>query len=229
MAKGEILKTDSMGVILTQLVNEYKPKTILEIGSSDGSGSSTVFADAIRGEDCKLFCIEIMDDRFASLKSVMSRYNNVKCYQVSSVGLSGIVSTQYVYKFREDHRRSFNIWKLYKMQLVMQWYKEVIDQIQLAQIKDGIDFIELDNDLDGFDMVLIDGSPFTAMAELEKVYGAKIIIMDDTMDIKCYDPMMKLINDPNYKLVFRDDKYRNGFAVFKKTDDDKTYIQNGIN
>jgi len=211
----DIVKTDPLGVILTSLVREYKPKNILEIGSSDGSGSSTIFAEAIKGSDSELFCIEIMDDRFLELKRRMSLYPNVKCYQVSSVGLDGVVDADYIRSFRDIHRGKLNIWKFYKMELVMSWYKEVTDQIPLTEIQEGIDFIKWDNKIDLFDMVFIDGSPFTGMAELDLVYGAKVIIMDDTMDIKCYDPMMRLLNDPNYELLSRNDNYRNGFVVFK--------------
>lgn len=211
----EILKTDAMGIAITELVNEFRPKTILEIGSSDGTGSSTVFADAIVGKPCELYCMEVTDDRYLALCRNMALYQNVACYQASSVGVDGMVDQDYVYKFRDAHRHDLQIFKLYKMSLVLSWHKEVIEHINNAKFKDGIDLIKQNHDVQLFDMVLIDGSPFTAMAELDKVYGAKVIIMDDTMDIKCYDPMMRLLSDPNYELIIRNDHYRNGFAAFK--------------
>lgn len=220
MPIAEILTTDAMGIAITNLVKEFHPESILEIGSSDGSGSSTVFADAIKGTDSELYCMEVTDDRFAELERRMSIYPNVICYKVSSVDINGMVDEQYVHKFRDDHRHDLNIFKQYKMSLVMSWHKEVADHIRNADIKEGIRMIKHYNGIDVFDMVLIDGSPFTAMAELDEVYGAKVIIMDDTMDIKCYDPMQLLLSDPNYELIIRNDQYRNGFAAFKWVGDE---------
>lgn len=215
MPLADILQTDALGLTLQRLIRQYGPKTILEIGSSDGSGSSTIIANAIKGTGSYLFCIEAVDSRFLELKRRMSLYNNVTCYNVSSVAVDGMVDEGYVRDFIKQHRR-MNIAKLYPVSLVMEWYQETIDIINSKQIKNGIEHIKQDIEVEYFDMAFIDGSPFTGMAELDEVYGSDIIVMDDTMDIKCYDPMMRLLSDTNYTLINRDDRYRNGYAVFKK-------------
>lgn len=215
MPLADILQTDTLGVMLVKLIKEFKPKTIIEIGSSDGSGSSTIIAGAIKGTKSQLYCIEAVPSRFLELKRRMSLFENVTCYNVSSVDSSGMMEELYAKHFVRRHR-NMNVSKLYPIKLVMEWYKETVAIINSMEIKNGIEYIKKENDIVNFDLAFIDGSPFTGMAELERVYGAKIIVMDDTMDIKCYDPMMNLLSDPNYTLLTRDDRYRNGFAVFKR-------------
>jgi hypothetical protein len=37
-------------------------------------------------------------------------------------------------------------------------------------------------------MVIIDGSAFTAMAEVRQLFGSKLIVLDDVLDIKSWEP-----------------------------------------
>ena len=95
------------------------------------------------------------------------------------------------------------------------WYDNTVKQIPQMATPDGIAFIKLFHNIEVFDMVFIDGSPFTAMGELHEVYGSDIIVLDDTIDLKCWDVMQSLLGDTNYKLLSRNDGFRNGYAVFK--------------
>lgn len=207
----DVLKKDALGLLITDLVHKYQPKTILEIGSSDGTGSTQVFADAM-GAECHLYCIEMFDQRFYKLQRNMAIHPNVHCYMCASV--DKIIKWDYVEKFRAVHP-DFTMWKVMAEREIKKWHDNTMAQVPTMEIPNGIEHIKKENNITLFDMVFIDGSPFTAMAELEQVYGAGIIIMDDTMDLKCYDTMMVLLNDPNYEMIARDDSYRNGYAVFK--------------
>lgn len=213
-ALANVLSTDVLGVLLTELVGQYRPRTILEIGSSDGTGSTRVFAEAIEGSRTKLFCIEMEKDRYDSLVLNMRGYTNVWPYRCASVGVHGLMRREYIDEFRAAHPK-FTMWQVMSKEEIYKWYDNSVLQIPAQEISEGISRIKYDHALEAFDMVFMDGSPFTGMAELELVHGSGIIIMDDTMDIKCYDTMMALLNDDTYELLFRDDKYRNGFAIFK--------------
>jgi hypothetical protein len=69
--------------------------------------------------------------------------------------------------------------------------------------------------IETFDAVLIDGSEFTGSAELDEVYGARFILLDDTETFKNWKNMRRLEADPRYRLVQHDPSTRNGFAVFQ--------------
>ena len=65
-------------------------------------------------------------------------------------------------------------------------------------------------------MVLIDGSEFTDTAELELVYGARFILLDDICTFKNFTSRQRLLNDPNYECIEENLDLRNGYAIFKK-------------
>ncbi len=70
-----------------------------------------------------------------------------------------------------------------------------------------------------FDLVLIDGSEFTGAAELDRVYGARCIALDDVNAYKNYDNYQRLKRDARYRLVEEDWSTRNGYAIFRRRDE----------
>ena len=95
-----------------------------------------------------------------------------------------------------------------------------IDYVRCTGVnEDGIERIKREHDIDCFDMVLIDGSEFTGKYELDKVYGARFILLDDINGFKNYDNYQRLVADQTYQLIAENWKVRNGYAVFKRIAD----------
>ncbi|MBW2169777.1 MAG: tetratricopeptide repeat protein, partial [Deltaproteobacteria bacterium] len=67
--------------------------------------------------------------------------------------------------------------------------------------------------------VLIDGSEFTGKAELDEVYGAKIIMLDDINGYKNYHNYQRLVADKTYELIAENWQVRNGYAAFRRIAD----------
>ena len=67
-----------------------------------------------------------------------------------------------------------------------------------------------------FDAVLIDGSEFAGYAELDEVYGARFLLLDDTETFKNWENSRRLQADPEYRLIHADSETRNGSAVFER-------------
>lgn len=210
----DILIDDALGRAIHAAIDAYDPKTILEIGSSDGRGSTRVIIDKIRTTFAQLFCIEMDKERYDSLVQYVGMYPFVHCFNVPSVDVTGLMDRDYIEVFRKKHPDHL-VWKIMDMDSIIEWHDNSILNILHHETPEGIQYIKERHNITHFDMVLIDGSPFTGMAELDRVHGADVIILDDTIDIKCYDVMQALLIDPDYTLVERDDTYRNGFAVFK--------------
>ena len=80
----------------------------------------------------------------------------------------------------------------------------------------GIRQVREANKIDLFDAVLIDGSEFTGPADLDEVYGARFLLLDDIKTYKNYDNYRRLRRDPAYRLLSRSWWLRNGFAVFSR-------------
>lgn len=236
----EIVKGDSLYNLIVKLVIEKKPTTILEIGSANGLGSTQAFIEGVKssGHECKMVCMEANIDRWRELAINCRFHNFISCIHGCSSSASSYMSEHDIEKFMKEHGYRFNI-KRHSVDTVKKWRSDEIDMIEKLDLdsdhpltnqgaycdavlvaigKSDItkNYEEYSNFV--FDMVLIDGSAFTGDNDLDLCYGAKTIIMDDTMDIKCYHPMQRLLADDKYKLISSEPNYRNGYAAFEKVE-----------
>lgn len=191
-------------------------KTVLEIGSSSGEGSTSAFVKGLlkNPNQPTLFCLEVSQTRFRELQNRYANYDFVKCYNLSSVGRDQFPDREQITNFYQNTQTALNHYPLAE---VLRWLEQDIEYVKNAGVGDrGIAKIKAENQIDYFDLVLIDGSEFTGNLEFEEIYGAKYILLDDINTFKNYQNHQKLINDRNYKLVCRNTSLRHGYAVFKK-------------
>lgn len=190
--------------------------TILEIGSSTGEGSTRAFVDGIRLNPNQplLFCLEVSRPRFQRLVRRYRLETHVKCYNLTSVPISRFPTEAQVADFYNARRSRLNERPLSE---VLRWLHQDIRYVErLGPTQDGIQVIKEQNGLDKFGMVLIDGSEFTGQAELDEIYGADYILLDDIGTFKNLDNYERLRNDPTYDLVASNGTLRNGYAVFER-------------
>ena len=193
-------------------------RTALEIGSSAGAGSTSAF---VEGLSCNpnqptLYCMELSLPRFEKLREAYAGIDFVRCYNASSIPLGKFPPEQDVVNFYHSHRGPLND---YPLDRVLGWLRQDIDYVaSCGAPQNGIRLIKAEHCVDTFDMVLIDGSEFTGEAELDEVYGAKIICLDDTKTFKNYRSRKRLVSDPSYQLIIDDTSLRNGFSVFCRRD-----------
>jgi hypothetical protein len=195
-------------------------KTILEIGSSSGGGSTEAFVKAIRQRDDKslvsLYCIELSKPRFEELRQTYLSDTFVKPYNLSSISSNEFPPESDIIAFYQNIPTKLNNAKL---KTVLKWYRSGIDYLHRSNNdQNGIQFIKSDQKIDLFDMVLIDGSEFTGEKELEFVIGAKVIALDDTETYKCYRALQKLNSNPEYQCIIYQPNIRNGYAIFTRND-----------
>lgn len=189
-------------------------KTILEIGASSGAGSTEALARGIaknRGSPI-LFTIECSQTRFKKLAARYRRRKDVKPYNVSSVGIADFPDEATVRAFYHARKTGLN---QFAEEQVIGWLKQDISYLCENRIPlDGIEQIRAENKVQSFDFVLIDGSEFTGRRELDLVYGASIIALDDITTFKNFDNHHRLLNDPAYEVCVMNRYLRNGFSIF---------------
>lgn len=209
----EILNDELYQCIM--MLSEEAPLTnVLEIGSSAGTGSTEAFVRGLGKNPSKprLFCMEIAEARFNALQVRYSDKPFVHCIRASSVSLENFVSEKTVSLFYQWIPSNLNH---YPLQRVLGWLHQDRDYLTKHNIPlSGIRRIKSEFGVDQFDMVLIDGSSFLAQAELNEIYGAGIIIMDDIQTLKNYANYKRLQADPAYWLAVHNSTLRNGFAIF---------------
>lgn len=205
------IHNDEFATLLTQLAGRKDVKTILEVGSSSGEGSTQAIVDGMDNGEKRLYCIEMSETRFDALCRRFVEDERVRPFHGSSVTLDGYLSEGEVKEFYETTPTNLNAIPL---KTVLDW----LDNDILACNEAVDDLIEMVKDCAGvtkFDLVLLDGSPFTGWSELQHVMGSRIIALDDVMDIKHHRSYHALLKDNRYKLLKENLSLRNGFAVFE--------------
>ncbi|MEH2420602.1 MAG: FkbM family methyltransferase [Nostoc sp.] len=218
------IKNDEFYAAIQRIAKEEDIKTVLEIGSSSGEGSTEAFVTGLRENPNKptLFCMEISKKRFTKLKDNYKSEKFVKCYNTSSVSVKNFADEKEIIDFYHSHHTNLN---LYPLERVLGWLQQDIEYVNNSGVSDnGIQKIKHENNIDCFDLVLIDGSEFTGQAELYEVYGAKFICLDDITTFKNYINHQKLLGDQNYILVAQSTSVRNGYSIFRKVDKIENYF-----
>jgi predicted O-methyltransferase YrrM len=210
------VKNDDFYRAIRNIAKEEDIQTVIEIGSSSGQGSTEAFVTGLRENPNQplLFCLEISKPRFAALQNTYKDDAFVKCYNVSSVSLEQFADEEEVIKFYKSHQTNLNN---YRLEEVIGWLHQDIEYIKQSGVSGrGIAQIKEQNNIDFFDVALIDGSEFTGSSELDEVYGAKYIFLDDTNAFKNYNNLQRLYQDSDYTVITENKRVRNGFAIFKK-------------
>lgn len=210
------IKNDSLYQAIERLAKMESVHTILELGSSSGQGSTAAFVAGIRDNPSHptLYCMEFSRTRFQELKKYYENDKFVRCYNVASVPLESFPQKSEIEAFYNTVPTNLNQAPL---SMVMDWLRQDMEYIKAENIpQNGIELIKKENGIDTFDIVLIDSSEFTGMAELEKVYGARYLLLDDVNAFKNYANRQRLLKDPNYELIEEDLNLRNGYSIFKK-------------
>lgn len=219
------IKNDEFYTAIQRIAREENIKTVLEIGSSSGEGSTEAFVSGLRENPNKpkLFCMEVSKNRFNELQKRYAEYSFVKCYNVSSVSVERFPKTDEVIRFYQNYHQGLNF---YPLDQILTWLYQDIDYVKQSGVDpEGIKKIKQENNIEKFDLVLIDGSEFTGQAEMQEVYGSKYILLDDINTFKNYKNYYYLKNDDNYSLVAENQYLRNGYAIFKKTSDEGETLQ----
>jgi hypothetical protein len=212
--QAEILN-DELYKNIVSLVKSRKPGSILEIGSGSGNGSTQAFIEGMDGFGM-LFCLEIANQEYSDLLKNTKDYKNVYAYQLSSVPVRKFMTQKDVEKYFREYPDKNPC--QYGIDTVLQWLSGTISNVEKTPDKKnhGIGYIKKTHNIKTFDMVLIDGSPFSGSAELKNILGAKIIILDDTEDIKNMESKKTLLKNKKYRLLSENKKLRNGYAIFER-------------
>jgi hypothetical protein len=109
--------------------------------------------------------------------------------------------------------------RVYPLEQVIDWLRDNIKYVEESGLEqNGIQKIKQENNIDIFDLVIIDGSEFTGRVELDEIYGAKFIMLDDIDTFKNYQNHCRLLSDSNYVLVEQNLFLRHGYSIFKKVE-----------
>ncbi len=210
------IRNDEFYYAIESLAASEKLTHVLEIGSSAGAGSTEAFVKGLRRNlhSPHLYCLEVSKPRFEELRARYKSYAFVHCYNASSIPVSSFPKREVVQAFYEKEKTALNN---YPLERVLGWLDQDLEYIARSGApQNGIERIMHENQIDHFDLVLIDGSEFAGEAELNLVYGARLILLDDINGFKNLRNYRRLKEDRGYELVHENWELRNGYAIFKR-------------
>lgn len=216
----DLIPAEIVGDALSEFIEEVASTggvgEILEIGSSTGEGSTSAWVRGALRNPVRphLHCIEVSAERHAALVERWGGQEFVYCHHVSSIPLERFPSAAEVERFYHDvpsRLRDFDL------ATVLGWLQQDLDYMRDHGLSGpGIAQIKERHAIDVFDAVLIDGSEFAGRGELDEVYGARFLLLDDTETFKNWENSRRLQADPEYRLIRADAETRYGFAVFER-------------
>lgn len=192
-------------------------RAILEIGASSGEGSTEAFVLGARRnpERPAIHCLEVSEPRFAAL---VERWGDepIHAHNVSSVPVDRFPTEEEIDAFRE---RVWTRFRFISRDTVLGWLRQDVEYLEEHGLSgEGIRLARKACGVERFDAALIDGSEFTGPADLDEVYGAPFLLLDDVRSFKNYDNHRRLRDDPDYLCLDYFRWRRNGFAVFARRD-----------
>jgi len=197
--EGQILDGSQFGTWIDKIITDYKPNTIVEIGTWKGLGSTKRIIDSIIKNN--------YSPKFISLESNLTFYrtavNNLKNFS-DKVDL---VWGRLVEKEDVDLFVSNN---------------PITEEMNRWLNSDIVDYLECENVIhkipNQIDFLLLDGGEFSTYSEWIKLKDrTNIVALDDTAVLKCKQIREELLNNHNYGLIV-DSSDRNGFAIFKRNE-----------
>jgi SAM-dependent methyltransferase len=205
----EVVPGDGLYEELVRISARADTLSVLEVGCSDGQGSTAAIVTGFglrRREyaEPRLYCIDSSRARAAACRERYKKLPNVHVLCGLSCGAGDVAS--------EEEIRAYK--GVYSTSLLLTW-RAGWDQY-IAETKPCVDMIASAITLNGgpFDVVVLDGGEFSARYELDKTYGSRWIVLDDTQSFKNASNYVRLLADRSYTLVSCDPGRRNGWAVF---------------
>lgn len=198
---------------LGKCIFETEPETIVEVGASNGLGSTMalIAGRKLLGKGI-IHCIEMAIDRCCEFRVNHQDKGWVILHQGCAMDATAYPSEHDLELFWKEHAE-LNCTKI-NLSHVYGWRCSELELIHsggpmvnfLPQV---MSHLSKENTF-----CLLDGSAFTGEREAEACLGARVIALDDTMDLKHWKSLKLLEKDSRYKEYFRDDKSRNGNAIY---------------
>jgi hypothetical protein len=192
--QGQITPSTERGTLIKKVITEYKPKSIVEIGTCGGMGSTLCILESI-DYDCNFISFETNKNFYEEAKINLENYQN-KVQLIHGT----IVDIEDVLSFLSD---------------------KILNSEQQSWLKGDLDCMKncelvFDKIPQKIDFLLLDGGEFSTYSEWEKLKSkTTIVALDDITVLKTNKIYSELISNKEYKLINQSSE-GNGFAIFEK-------------
>lgn len=198
----EITLDDEFGRAIAATVHACRVQSVIEVGSWDGLGSTTVLMHALEPmPDKRLTCIEANPVRHACLQGVVAGKPWVTTVCRRSVSRETMTHREFDDMWRSPYNRL-----RYPEAQVREWWGEQ---------RDGPGYLETLTD-DRFDAALIDGCEFCGIDDFLLLRNrVRVLMLDDVFHaFKCAEAHEQLRRDPKWECIWSSVFVRNGSSIW---------------
>ena len=189
---GQINLGTPAGECLRKISSREDVKTIVEIGTWNGAGSTRCIAEGMQDTDT-LYSLECNKAMYDQAKVLWESKNNVNIIYGSIVTELEMDSEQLSYEEQG-------------------WYQQ--DMVAIQECPNVLESIP-----ETIDLLVLDGGEFSTFAEYSKLVSrSSIIFLDDTTCRKNRKVREQLLNSDEFEVVMDYPGDRNGWSLFKRRD-----------
>lgn len=194
MTQGQINENTERYKILKNIIQKYKPKKILEIGTWKGLGSTKCIIDSI-GNDVEFISLETNKNFYDIAVNNLKEFSGkVKLIFGRIVEISEIENFVNGVKLSDEEKK---------------WLEG--DLKNMKNCENVLNILP-----EKFDLILLDGGEFSTYSEWTKLKDrCDIVVLDDINVLKSKKVYEELISNKNY-VILEQTQEGHGFCVFKK-------------
>jgi hypothetical protein len=205
----EITAHDDFGRAIATTILSFGYRSGIEIGSWDGSGSTSVIVAALsRQPQPRLVAIESVRERHERLAERFAETPWVEAYHGSSISAGSLTPRSFADVWNSPHNRL-----AYPEDQVRGWWDQFIEYMDSSPAGD----LEA-HPADSYDFALLDGSEFTGLDEFRLLRGrVRCFMLDDVYSAyKCAQAHDTLAASPEWACVWCSAFVRNGSSIWVK-------------
>lgn len=198
----EITLDDEFGRAIAATIHACRVQSVIEVGSWDGLGSTTVLMHALEPmPDKQLVCIEPDPHRHAALQTVVAGKPWITTVCRRSVSRETMSHREFSEVWRSPYNRL-----RYPEAQVREWWGEQ---------RDGPGYLETLTD-ERFDAALIDGCEFCGIDDFYMLKNrVRVLMLDDVYQaFKCAQAHEELRRDQHWECVWASAFCRNGASIW---------------
>jgi len=206
---GQINLDSTLGNIIHSLASIENVKTIVEIGTWNGLGSTMCVIKAILDKGKQFISIELYPAMYQHAVANLALYHKyVRLLNGSIVTIDDIspADLDMIRRAIASNEGPAEI----NIEHAKQWFNS--DLQKLKEAKNVL--CEIPSQID---LLILDGGEYTTYAEWLKLRDrTRIFVLDDTNLFKCKRIREEMLASEKYRLLVEDRNDRNGYAVFER-------------
>ena len=205
--QGQINRGSHLGDIIYNMCKQDDVKTIVDIGTCNGMGTTKCIYDGIVDSNKTDYIVYSLESNKSFYDQAISNFNTFPKINNFNLILGKIIEEKDMLDIDAADDRFFS---MYGRDVQKGWLKEDVDNCN--KVENVLHLLP-----NQIDLLILDGGEFSTLAEFNILKDrATYFILDDTTALKTFEVANIIRNDTNYRILHDEPNDRNGFLISKK-------------